>query len=209
VDVFNRVIIVGLAALWVILMALVILLTWGADTETIDRLADLVSYLDDHTDNPSKLILTLGASALIVLSLVIIIAELAPEEGAGDIRLEGVTGAVVTLPAQAICQRIEHEVMALPEIQEAHASVAARDKGLAVALDLTLAPDANVSLTTEEACRRAQETIEQRIGVALVGLPAVQIAFGPSEGPPSPSAPPTPEPQPAAEEPPPEVPPEP
>jgi hypothetical protein len=199
VDVFNRVIIVGLAAVWVVLMALVILLTWGADTETIDRLADLVNYLNDHTDNPSKLILTLGASSLIVLSLVVIIAELAPEGGTGNVRLEGVTGATAVLPAQAICQRIEHELMALPEIQEARASVAARDKGLAVALDLTLSPDANVVLTTEEACRRAQETIEHRIGVALVGLPTVQIAFGPAEEAGGPSAP-TPPPPPAAEE---------
>jgi hypothetical protein len=215
VDIFNRVIIVVLAAVWVILMAVVILLAWTADTETINRLADFVNYLDDHTDNPSKLILTLGASALIVLSLIIIIAELAPEPGTGDVRLEGVAGATAVLPAEAICQRIEHELMALPEIQEARASVTARDKGLAVALGLTLTPDANVALTTEEACHRTQETIEQRIGVALVGLPTVQIAFGPDEGeagPPAPEPPPPPAaeetpPPPAAEEPPPEVPP--
>ena len=112
-DVFNRVIIVIVAAVWIILMAVAILLAWGADTETIDRLADLVSYLNSHTDNPSKLILTLGASALIVLSLIIIIAELAPEPGTDDVHLVGVTGATAVLPAAAICQRIEHELMAL------------------------------------------------------------------------------------------------
>ncbi len=200
-DIFNRVFIVGLAALWVILMAVVILLTWGADTETIDRLADLVSYLNDHTDNPSKLILTLGASALIVLSLTIIIAELTPESGSADVRLVGVTGATAVLPAQAICERVEQEIMALSQIQEAHASVASRDKGLAVALNLTVSPNANVALTTEEACRRAQETIEQTIGVAMVGLPTVQIAFGPPEEPAPPPAP-IPEPPPAGEDPP-------
>jgi len=41
-DAFNRGLIVLLAATWVILMAVVILVTWSADAETIDRLGDLV-----------------------------------------------------------------------------------------------------------------------------------------------------------------------
>jgi len=178
---------VGLAFAWVILMALVILLAWGADSETIDRLGDLVSYLNDHTDNASKLILSLGAAALIVLSLIVIVAELVPAEpAAAQVRLESVTGATAILPAEAITQRLEQELRSLPQVQEAQAMVASRDRGLAVALNLTLAPDANVSSTTEEACRLAQETIEQRIGVALVGLPTVQIRFGPATATPPP-----------------------
>ncbi len=178
-DAFNRAAVVALAFAWVILMALVILLTWGADSETIDRLGDMVSYLNDHTDNASKLIITLGAAALIVLSLTVIVAELVPAEpAAAQVRLESVTGATAILPAEAITQRLEQELRSLPQVQEAQAMVASRDRGLAVALNLTLAPDANVSSATEEACRLAQETIEQRIGVALVGLPTVQIRFG-------------------------------
>jgi len=186
VDAFNRAAIVGLAFAWVILMALVILLAWGADSETIDRLGDLVSYLNDHTDNAYKLILTLGAAALIVLSLIVIVAELVPAEPAAQVRLESVTGATAILPTEAITQRLEQELRSLPQVQDAQAMVAARDRGLAVALNLTLAPDANVSSTTEEACRLAQETIEQKIGVALVGLPTVQIRFGPAAAPPPP-----------------------
>ena len=185
-DAFNRAAIVGLAFAWVILMALVILLAWGADSETIDRLGDLVSYLNDHTDNASKLILTLGAAALIVLSLIVIVAELVPAEPAAQVRLESVTGATAILPTEAITQRLEQELRSLPQVQDAQAMVAARDRGLAVALNLTLAPDANVSSTTEEACRLAQETIEQKIGVALVGLPTVQIRFGPAAATPPP-----------------------
>jgi hypothetical protein len=191
VDALNRAAVVGLAFAWVILLALVILLTWGADTETIDRLGDLVSYLNDHTDNASKLILTLGAAALIVLSLTVIVAELVPAEpAAAQVRLESVTGATAILPAEAITQRLELELRSLPQVQEAQAMVASRDRGLAVALNLTLAPDANVSSTTEEACRLAQETIEQKIGVALVGLPTVQIRFGSATATPPPPPPP-------------------
>jgi phosphotransferase system glucose/maltose/N-acetylglucosamine-specific IIC component len=187
VDAFNRATVVGLAFAWVILMALVILLTWGADTETIDRLGDLVSYLNDHTDNASKLILSLGAAALIVLSLTVIVAELVPAEPAGQVHVESVTGATAILPTEAIIQRLEQELLSLPQVQEAQAMVATRDRGLAVALNLTLAPDANVASATEEACRLAQETIEQQIGVALIGLPTVQIRFGaPAPTPPSP-----------------------
>jgi len=188
VDAFNRGIIVALAAIWVILMALVILVTWTADTETIDRLGDLVRYLDEHTDNASKLILTLGVSSLIVLCLIVIVAELAPAGPSADIRLEGVTGATAVLSTEDINQRIEQEVTALPQIKESKASVTARDRGLAVALNLVLGPDANVPEATEEACRVTQETIEQKIGVALVGLPTVQIRFSAPEGEPAPAS---------------------
>ena len=176
-DAFNRGTIVALAAIWVILMAVVILVTWAADTETIDRLGDLVRYLDDHTDNASKLILTLGASSLIVLCLIVIVAELTPAGPSAEIRLEGVTGATAILSTEDINQRIEQEVTALPQVKESKASVTARDRGLAVALNLVLGPDANVPEATEEACRVTQETIEQKIGVILVGLPKVQITF--------------------------------
>jgi hypothetical protein len=187
VDVFNRGLIVALAAIWVTLMAMVILVTWAADTETIDRLGDLVRYLDDHTDNASKLILTLGALALVVLCLIVIVAELAPAGPSGNIRLEGVTGATAILSTEAINQRIEQEVTALPQVRESKASVTARDRGLAVALNLVLGPDANVPEATEAACRVTQETVEQKVGVALVGLPTVQITFSLPEGEPAPA----------------------
>jgi len=188
VDAFNRGTIVALAAIWVILMALVILVTWAADAETIDRLGDLVRYLDEHTNNSSKLILTLGVSSLIVLCLIVIVAELTPAGPSTDIRLEGVTGATAVLSTEDINQRIEQEVTALPQIKECKASVTARDRGLAVALNLVLDPDANVPEATEEACRVTQETIEQKIGVALVGLPTVQIRFSAPEGEPAPAS---------------------
>ena len=187
-DAFNRAAVVGLAFAGVILMALVILLTWGADSETINRLGDMVSYLNDHTDSASKLILTLGAASLIVLSLMVIVAELMPAAPTAEVRLESVTGATAILPMEAITQRLEQELRSLPPVQEAQAMVAARDRGLAVALNLTLAPDANVTSATEEACRLAQETIEQKIGVALVGLPTVRIRFGPVATTPPPAA---------------------
>jgi hypothetical protein len=188
VDAFNRGTIVVLAAIWITFMVVVIFVTWAADTETIDRLGDLVRYLDEHTDNASKLILTLGVSSLIVLCLIVIVAELAPAGPSADIRLEGVTGATAVLSTEDINQRIEQEVTALPQIKESKASVTARDRGLAVALNLVLGPDANVPEATEEACRVTQETIEQKIGVALVGLPTVQIRFSAPEGEPAPAS---------------------
>jgi len=57
-----------------------------------------------------------------------------------------------------------------------------------VALNLILDPDANVPEATEEACRVTQETIEQKIGVALVGLPTVRIGFSPPEEKPAPAS---------------------
>ena len=84
----NRTAIILLAAAWIVLMAVVIFAAWAADVDTIERLDDFVQYLDDHRTNASRLILTLGALVLIVLALLLIIVELAPEEETREIRVE-------------------------------------------------------------------------------------------------------------------------
>jgi len=95
----NRTAIVLLAALWIVLMAVVIFLPWSDAELAVDRLGDFVEYLDDHRDTASKLILTLGALVLIVLALLVIIVELAPEEETREIRVEqaGATTIVLSL----------------------------------------------------------------------------------------------------------------
>jgi hypothetical protein len=203
----NRTVIILLAALWIILMAVVIFATWAADAETVDRLGDFVQYLDDHRDNASRLILTLGALVLIVLALLAIIVELAPEEEEREIKVEQ-AGATTIVPAQALRLRLEEALTSVPQIGAARASVFSHGKGIAMKLELTVAPDANISAVTQEASRVVEETLEADLGLPVSAPPTVRIIFGPPGAEPVASSvtqPPAPIQPPASTQPPPPI----
>jgi len=194
----NRTVIVLLAALWIILMAVVIFVAWAADVETVERLDDFVQYLDDHRNNASRLILTLGALVLIVLALLVIIVELAPEEEAREIRVEQ-AGATTIVPAEPLRLRLEEALMAMPQITTATARVFSRDKGIAMSLDLTVTPETNIGAVTQEASRVVVETLQADLGLPVSVPPTVRITFGPPKVEPVASSmtqPPAPEPPP-------------
>lgn len=173
----NRSVIILLAGLWIVLMAVVIFVAWAADKEAVDRLRDFVQYLDEHRDNPSRLILTLGALVLVVLTLLVIILEVAPEAEERELKVEQ-AGATTIVPAEALRLRLEEALLALPQVTAAKARVFSRDKGIATSLELTITPNANVAAVTQEASRLVADTLQTDLGLPVVGLPAVRIVFG-------------------------------
>ncbi len=176
----NRTVIVLLAALCIVLMAVVIFAAWAADVETVERLDNFVQYLDDHRDNASRLILTLGASLLIILALLVIIAELAPEEEAQEIRVEQ-AGATTIVPAEPLRLRLEEALTAMSQVTTARARVFSRDRGIAMKLNLTVTPGTNIGGVTQEASRVVMETLEADLGLPVSAPPTVRITFGPSK----------------------------
>jgi hypothetical protein len=204
----NRTLIVLVAAVWIVAMAVLIFFTWTADADIIDGIGDFQEYLADHNDDAGKLIVTLGALVAAVLALIVIIIEVAPEDEERELRVEQ-AGATTIVPASALRQRLEEAVTAIPQITAAKARVSTRDKGIATALDITLLPSANVAAITQEASRVVIDTVQTDLGLPVVGVPTVKIAFAPAgtvaaAPAPAPAAPPVPteqpEPAPAAEE---------
>jgi hypothetical protein len=173
----NRTAIVLVAAIWIILMAVVIFFTWAVPQETIDRLEDFVQFLDDNQTNAGKLIVTLSALVAAVLALLIIILELAPEEEVRELRVEQ-AGATTIVPAEALRARLEEALTALPDVTAARARVTTRDKGIASSLEVTVTPTANVAHVTQEATRVVVDTIQTDLGLPVSGVPSVRIAFG-------------------------------
>jgi hypothetical protein len=195
----NRTIIVLAAGLWIVLMAVFIFLAWTADTETVDRLGDFVEYLDAHRDDPSRLILTLGALVLIVLALLLIIVELAPEEETREIRVQQ-AGATTIVPAEPLRLRLEEALTAMPQVTAAKARVQSQDRGVGLRLDLTVVPGTNLAVVTQEASRVVVETLQADLGLPVAAPPVVRIAFGPPRAEPVASSvfqPPAAEPPPA------------
>jgi len=173
----NRAVIVLLAGLWIVLMAVLIFLAWAADADVVDRLGDFVEYLDAHRDDPSRLILTLGALVTVVLALLVIIVELAPEEEVRELKVEQ-AGATTIVPADALRARLEEALVGLPQVTAAKARVMSKDRGLGTALTLTITPDTNVAFITQEASRVVVDTIQSDLGLPVAAPPTVRILFG-------------------------------
>jgi len=175
----NRAAIVLFAAFGIVLMAVVIFLTWTAGAGSVDRLGDLTEYLAKHEpENASRLIVTLGALVLIVLALLLIVVELAPEEETREIRVEQ-AGATTIVPAEPLRLRLEEALMAMPNVSAARAHVYSRDNGIGMKLDLTVTPETNLALVTQEASRVVIETLQADLGLPVAAPPTVRILFGP------------------------------
>jgi hypothetical protein len=173
----NRTLIVLVCAAMIVLMALLIFITWSADTDAIDKVGDFAEYLDAHNDNAGKLIVTLSALIVVVLALLLIVVELAPEDEEKELRVKQ-AGATTIVPAAALRARIEEALVGLPDVTAAKAKVNSRDKGIATDLNLTLVPNANVSAVTQDATRVVNDTIQNDLGLPVAGVPNVRVAYG-------------------------------
>jgi hypothetical protein len=173
----NRTAIVLLAAAWIVLMAIIIFLTWAAPGDTTNTLGDIVQEMDANNDTAGRLILTLGALALAVFGLLVIILELAPEDEERELHVKQ-AGSTTIVPAQALRLRLEEALAALPEVTTAKARVWTRDNGIATNLDLGLIPRANVANVTQESSRIVVDIIQTELGLPVAGLPNVRVSFG-------------------------------
>jgi hypothetical protein len=203
----NRLIIVLGALLLIFAVAVVILFTWAAASESVERLADFVQFLDDHAeDNGSRIILTLGGIVVALLALVVVIAELTPPR-AERVPVRDVRAGDALLSTDAIAQRLQQEVSVVPHVTQTKATVTARGKGVEVDLELHVDPDTNLALTSEEACRAVENLLTNRLSVEMARPPRLNLRYSelrlagaPAVASPSAPAPPAEEPAAEAEE---------
>src|SRR5207237_5837008 len=86
---------------WIVLMGVAIFLTWAAPGDIIEALGDLVQDMDKNNATAGRLIVTLGALALAVLGLLVIVLELAPEDEERELRVRQ-AGSTTIVPARAL-----------------------------------------------------------------------------------------------------------
>ncbi|HUF53404.1 MAG TPA: hypothetical protein VMR52_06495 [Dehalococcoidia bacterium] len=198
----NRYLIVFFAALWIVLMTVVIFVTWAAPDDAVARIGDIAEFFEDNNTTAGQLVVTLGALATAVLALLWIVIELAPEDEVRELRVEQ-AGATTIIPADALRLRLEEALLELPGVTSARSRVRPRDKGVAVSMELAVTQAANVGEVTQAAVRTIVDTMHDDLGLPVSGTPEIKVAFGGSratdETPASP--PPTyqrPEPEPAS-----------
>jgi hypothetical protein len=173
----NRTAIVLLAALWIVLMAVVIFLAWAAPGDVIEALGDLVQDMDNNNDSAGRLVVTLGALAFALLGLLVIILELAPEDEERELRVSQ-AGSTTIVPARALKSRLEEALTSLPDVETARARVSTKDNAIATNLDLGLKPGSSIAHATQEASRVVVDIIRAELGLPVAGLPNVRISFG-------------------------------
>jgi flagellar basal body-associated protein FliL len=201
----NRLIIVLGALLVIFAVAVVILFTWAAASESVERLGDFVQFLNDHEeDNGSRIILTLGGIVVALLALVVVIAELTPPR-AERVPVRDVRAGDALLSTDAIAQRLQQEVSVVPHVTQTKTTVTARGKGVEVDLELHVDPDTNLALTSEEACRAVENLLTNRLSVEMARPPRLNIRYSELRLPGVPAVASPPAPAPPAEEPPAEV----
>jgi hypothetical protein len=176
-DIANRLAIVLLALLIMFAVAVVVLFTWAAAPQSVERLSDFVGFLDDHAeDNGSRVILTLGAAVVALLALVIVIVELTPPQ-AERVPVRDVRAGDALLSTDAIAQRLRQEISAVPHVTQTKATVSARGKGVEVDLELHVDPETNLALTSEEACRAVENLLTNRLSVEMARPPRLNLRY--------------------------------
>ena len=176
-DLANRLVIVLGALLLMFAVALVILFTWAAAPDSVDRLFDFVEFLDDQTeDDGSRVILTLGALVVALLALVVVIAELTPPQ-AGQVPVRDVQAGDALLSTNAIAQRLQQELSAVSHVTQVKPTVTTRGKAVEVDLELHVDPDTNLALTSEEACRAVENLLGNQLSVEMARPPRLNIRY--------------------------------
>lgn len=173
----NRYLIVLAFAVWIVLMAVVVFITWAAPDDAVDRIGDFAEFFADNNSTSGQLVITLGALATAVFALLWIVLELAPDDEVKELRIEQ-AGATTIIPADALRLRLEEALLALPGVTAARSRVRPRDKGVAVGTDLTVTQAANVGEVTQAAVRTIVDTMHDDLGLPVSGTPDVKIAFG-------------------------------
>jgi hypothetical protein len=176
VNIFNRVFLTLLLFALGSASIAVIVLTWSAPTESIDALADAVSWLDQNHGNAEKSLITAVAALIALITLLLLYFELTPRS-APEVMVTDLEGARAYLSAAAISQRVEEAVSQVPHISDVKAVVRPKKKGVTVSLDLHVDPDANIATVADEACAAARDVLTNRVHVALVEPPRARLHY--------------------------------
>lgn len=172
----NRLLIVLAALLLIGIAIAAIVIAWASPEDGIDRLGDLVEYLDAHNDDTSKLVLTLGGAIVALLALALALLELTPPQ-TPRVEVRDVETGVALLSTEAIARRLEQIAAGLEQVVMARAKVLPRRRGVEVVLNISVEPDSDVAAVADRASRVVQETLANSMKVELAKPPRLHIGY--------------------------------
>jgi hypothetical protein len=166
-NLFNRIILTLLVLLVMTGAIALIVVSWAIPDESIDWLADAAVWLDEHNSTGTKALITVGAACVAVIAFMLLLLELLPGSS-NEVKVTGLQVGDAVLTTAAIGQRIEEAVTQVPHVSDVRATVRTKRKGVVVALDLHVDPDANLAAVTDEACEAARDVLANKVHVGLL-----------------------------------------
>jgi hypothetical protein len=176
VTLFNRVVLVLLCLALMFAAAALTTLAWARPEESINWLRDAATWLDDRNTDGTRILISLGAAITAALALTVIVIELYPRSR-GNVKVTDLQVGDAVLSTTAIGQRVEEAVNQLPNVADVRATVRAKRKGVTVALDLHVDPEANLASVIDEASEAARDVLTEKVHVALVEPPRTRIHY--------------------------------
>ena len=151
-------------------------LAWTMPQESIDGLGETLEWLEEHNQDTEKALLTAIGALVALLAFLVVVLELLPRIGT-EVKVTDLKVGDAVLSTAAISQRVEEAVQQVPHVAAVRAVVKARRKGVQVALDLHVDPDANLAAVTDEACQAAQDVLTNRVHVAMQEPPHARLHY--------------------------------
>ena len=173
---FNRIVLIVLCVLLAVAAVGIITLSWTIPNRSISWLADAVQWLDDNDGDLEKALLTTVSAFIGLVAVIVLLIELIPRRGP-SVKVTDLAAGSATLSAASISQRIEEAVVRVPHVSEVRADVKSKRKGVTVALDLQVDPEANLATVTDEACQTASEVLTDRVHVTLLRPPTARLHY--------------------------------
>ena len=154
----------------------IVVLAWTIPLRSIDGLRVAVDWLEEHNQDTEKALLTAIGAVLGLLALIVVVLELLPRIGTA-VKVTDLKVGDAVLSTTSIAQRVEETVQRVPHVAAVRAVVKAKRKGVQVALDLHVDPEANLATVTDEACAAAQDVLINRVHVALLEPPHARLHY--------------------------------
>jgi len=172
----NRFLVVLIALFLMVAALTVIVLAWGFSDESINRLGDMVQYMHDHENDPTRLVITGVAGGIVLFALVLLVLELVRSVGK-TVTIVGVEGSTAVLTTEAVVHRIEHIVLQNPGVDSVRARVKGRNNKVEVELQILVDFDTELDVVANQISQATTDAIVDKMKLALAKPPRLQLHY--------------------------------
>jgi hypothetical protein len=176
-NVFNRIVVILLAAVLFIGAVLILLITFGAVTpQQILPAGTANTVLGQWIESfarmqPNATLLTTVIAVLVILvSLWILYLELRPKPQPDVIRIREDGLGTVTVRTESVHDLILHTASTMPDVLQVHSRIARGPDGVNIHCRTSLTPEANVPQVTTELQERIKQAVERYLGMNVANV---------------------------------------
>lgn len=143
---------------------------------TVKYVQAWAAYLGDGLDLTSLQMLGAVGGVVVLVGILLFYLE-APKPPRTTVKLRKIRGATGVIMVEAIRQRVQHDVEAIPDVQPTNVQVVSKGRSVVIKLDVVSDPYTEPASKAEEVSRIIRDAVEGQMGVRIRGL-NVKVAHG-------------------------------